>query len=167
MIKKPWQGLLEMVGILSVVVGLFLVAYEARQANSIAKAQAVMELASWYNELNNARFTDSDFARLNRLLQDPDKYEISEVDASKINGLAYYIHNIYWSAQTAYDSGLLSIDDLNVYRDELSLILQDAPGLVPDLVAINESQPRKRDAYVFEPLAEMGARSRGDQPRTN
>jgi hypothetical protein len=56
MIKKPWQGLLEIVGILSVVVGLLLVAYEVRQANSIAKAQAVMELASLYNELNNARF---------------------------------------------------------------------------------------------------------------
>ena len=167
MIKKPWQGLLEMVGILSVVVGLLLVAYEVRQANSIAKAQAVMELASWYNELNNARFTDSDFARLSNLLQDPDKHEISEVDASKIQGLAYYIHNIYWSAQTAYNSGLLSIDDLNVYRDELSLILKDTPGLVPDLVAIYESQPRKQDAHVFAPLAEMAAEPRGNQARTN
>jgi len=59
------------------------------------------------------------------------------------------------------------MDDLNVYRDELSLILKDTPGLVPDLVAIYESQPRKRDEHVFEPLAEMAAESRGDHARTN
>jgi hypothetical protein len=132
--------------------------FELRQANRIARAQAVMELSAAHNVLNSTRFANSEFAQLHSLMHDPDHREISEVDAWKITGVAYYLHNTLWSAQSAYDNGILSIDDLANYRNDLNVVLEEMPGLIPDLLYIYETQVGKQDAYVFEPLAELGAK---------
>jgi len=153
--NSRWRDYLELAGIVSVVAGLFLVAYETRQANQIARAQAVMDLAASYNELNLGMIMDSDFARLRLIMQDPASYEISDVDKSKITAVAYHVHNIAWSAQQAYESGLLSAEDLDVYRNELELATAQMPGLMPELMSIYESQTWKQDARVFEPLRRL------------
>ena len=41
-----WRNLAEIIGIGSIVAGLILVAWEIHQANNIAKAQIVMDLAA-------------------------------------------------------------------------------------------------------------------------
>ena len=155
--SKYWRDLLEIVVALSVVGELLLVAWEIRQANGIARAQTVLELSSGYNELNSARFENPEVARLSIILQNPDKYEVTEIEASMITGLAYHIHNILWSAQIAHDNGVLTLDDLDIYRNDLEQILEDMPGLIPDLTNIYRTQPGKQMAYVFEPLAEKVA----------
>ena len=155
MIKQAWRDVLEVAAVISVVGGLMLVAYEIRQANGIARAQAVMDLSAQYNEMNRTRFSDPVYADLNALLVDPEHRELTETEASMIVGIGYHLHNILWSAQTAYDSGLLSLADLDNYRNDLSLFLTDLPGIVPTLVDIYETQIGKQNAYVFEPLAEL------------
>jgi hypothetical protein len=147
----------EVVGILSVVAGLLLVALEIRQANSIARAQAVMDLSSAYNEINSARFGDSEVARLISIIENAEDQEVSDLDASKITGLAYQVHNIMWAAQTAYDNGLSSEQDLENYRIDMMSFFENWPGIIPDVIAIYESQPGKKDAYIFEPLAKWAA----------
>ena len=154
---KRWRGLLELIGVISVFGGLMLVAFEVRQANRIATAQAVMDLSSAYNQINSARFSDPDVARLLMLLEEPESFEITELDASKITGMGYHIHNIMWAAQVAHDNGLLSLEDLDNYRNDLAGVFLIQPGLIPAFVEIYETQPGKRDAYVFEPLAELAA----------
>lgn len=116
-----------------------------------------MNLSTAYNEVNSARFSDPDVARLLMLLEEPELFEISDLDESKIMGMAYHIHNIMWAAQVAYDNGLLSIEDLDNYRNDLAGVLQMQPGLKPAFVNIYRTQPGKRDSYVFEPLAELAA----------
>lgn len=160
MVNERWRSWLEIVSALAVVGGLLIVASELRQANRIARSQAVMELSAGYNALNSARFTNPDFARLHILMHDPNNNEISEVDAWKVTGVAYHLHNVLWSAQSAYDNGILSIDDLANYRNDLKVTLEEMPGLIPNLLHIYETQIGKRDAYVFEPLAELAAGSR-------
>ena len=155
--SKYWRDLLEIVAALSIVGGLLLVAWEIRQANGIARAQTVLELTTGYNQLNSARFENSEFARLNILLQNPDQHEITEIEASMITGLAYHLHNILWSAQIAHDNGILTLDDLDTYRNDLEQILEGMPGLIPDFINIYRTQPGKQKAYVFEPLAEKVA----------
>ena len=152
-----WRQILEVVGVASVVGGLLLVAFEVRQANRIARAQVVMELSSGFNEINSARFIDADFARLVMLLANPESQAISELDESRITGLAYQIHNVMWAAQTAYDDDLLGREDLENYRNDLAGTYDSWPGIVPALIAIYETQPGKKDAYVFGPLAEWAA----------
>jgi len=146
---------LEIAGVASVVLGLFLVAYEIRQANHIARAQAIMDLASGYNQINLAGITDTEFARLRLVMSNPESYEITPIEQSKITAFAYHVHNIMWSAQSAHDSGLLSAEDLATYRNELSQILAEQPAVAPILLTIYETQDWKRDAYVFEPLAKL------------
>ena len=166
MMNERWRGWLELISVLAVVIGLLIVAYELRQANRIARAQTVMELSAAHNVLNTTRFANSEFASLHSLMRDPDQYEINEVDAWKITGVAYYLHNTLWSAQSAYDNGILSIDDLANYRNDLNVILEEMPGLIPDLMYIHKTQIGKRDAYVFEPLADLEAR-RNEERQAN
>jgi len=155
--NKRWRVLVEFTSAAAVVVGLLIVAFELRQSNRIARAQTIMELSAAHNILNSTRFENTDFARLHSLMHDPDHHEINEVDAWKITGVAYYLHNTLWSAQSAYDNGILSVDDLANYRNDLKVILTEMPGLIPDLLYIYETQVGKRGAYVFEPLAELAA----------
>jgi len=161
-----WRDYIELAGILSVVGGLLLVTLEVRQANQIARAQTVLDLQASYNQLNLANATDSDFARLRYVMQDPTSYEISDIEKSKITAVAYHTHNIAWSAQQAYESGLLDQDDLEVYRHDLEMITNQMPGLVPDLLSIYEAQTWKQDAIVFEPLRRLLAEKKGVAERS-
>lgn len=95
------------------------------------------------------------------ILEHPEGQTISDQDQSRITGLAYHIHNVMWAAQAAYDNDLLELEDLDNFRNDLAGTRDGWPGLVPALVAIYETQPGKQDAYVFEPLAEWAAETRG------
>ena len=161
--SKYWRDLVEIAAVLSVVVGLLLVAWEIRQANRIARAQTVMELAAQYNTFNSARFGNPEVARLALRLLEPDKFVITETEASMMSGVVYQFHNILWSAQKAYDNGLLSHEDLTKYRSDLVWMLTYMPGLIPELVNAYETQPEMQNAYVFEPLAELAAKLRAEQ----
>jgi len=44
--NQNWHDVAEIVGIVSIVTGLVLVAWKVRQANNIAKTQMVMDLAA-------------------------------------------------------------------------------------------------------------------------
>ena len=161
--SKYWRDLVEIVAVLSVVGGLLLVAWEIRQANRIARAQTVMELAAQYNTFNSARFGNPEVARLALRLLEPDKFVITETEASMISGVVYQFHNILWSAQKAYDNGLLSYEDLTKYRSDLVWMLTYMPGLIPELVNAYETQPETQNAYVFEPLAELATKLRAER----
>jgi len=155
--SKHWRDLVEIVAVLSVVAGLLLVAWEIRQANRIAKAQTVMEFAAQYNTFNSARFGNPEVARLALMLLQPDKFVITETEASMMSGVVYQFHNILWSAQIAYDNGLLSLKDLTKYRSDLVWMLTYMPGLIPEFIIAYETQPSIQNAYVFAPLAELVA----------
>ena len=49
--SKNWRDVAEIVGVISIVAGLVLVAWEVRQANNIAATQMVMDLAAQANEV--------------------------------------------------------------------------------------------------------------------
>ena len=157
MITKRWRDVLEVAAVVSVLGGLLLVAYEIRQANRIATAQIVLDLSSQYNELNLTRLSNPDFASFAASLQNSERDEISATQASMMTGTAYYLHNVLWSAQVAHDNGLLSREELSIYRNDMSTFLKAWPALVPVFVRIYQTDPGKQDAYVFEPLAEIVA----------
>lgn len=165
--NSRWRDYLELAGIVSIVAGLLLVAYETRQANQIARAQALIDLAASYNQLNMANLTDPDFALLRYVMQDPESYEISDLERSRITAVAYQTHNIMWSAQQAYESGVLDLEDLEVWRKDLENIANQLPALAPELLAIYEAQPWKQDGYVFEPLRRMLAERQGQPGRSD
>ena len=69
--NKNWRDVAEIVGMISIVAGLILVAWEVRQASNIAKAQMVMELAAQANEFNSATYGNPEVAELVTAVSDP------------------------------------------------------------------------------------------------
>lgn len=149
---ENWRRVAEVLGILSIVVGLFMVALEIRQANEIARTQVIMDLTGQYNEFNSARFQDPAVANLSLKLLRPGNYEISETDASMMAGAAWHFTNILWSAQMAHDSGIISDQDLIIYQGHLQWMLDNMPGLIPELKVMYEANSVMKEVFVFEPL---------------
>jgi len=147
-----WRTLAEVFGVISIVVGLLLVAWEIRQANKIARAEVVMNLAEQYNQFNAARFENPEVAELSNMLLSPDQFELSDIDRSRMAGAAWHFGNILWSAQIAYDSGLLDLEDLANYRSHLAWMLEHMPGLASEFSFMWHTTTNMQGVYVFEPL---------------
>jgi len=77
-------------------------------------------------------------------------------------GVTWHFTNIFWSAQKAYDSGLLGDDDILMYQSSLAWILAHRPGLRAGFMSIHDTVPWIRDMYVFQPLVEISCASKND-----
>jgi hypothetical protein len=80
----------EIIGVISIVASLLLVAWEVRQANRIAAAQIEMQLAHGFNEMNMSRATTPDFARLFPKLNSPGNHLVTATEESQLQGLAWH-----------------------------------------------------------------------------
>ena len=159
---KNWGNLAEFIGMVSIVAGLTLVAWEIHQANNIAKAQMVMDLASQANEFNSATFANPEVAELAKVMSDPNHQNASEIQESMMSGVAWHFSNIFWSAQRAYDNGVLDDDDIRNYQASIAWHIENHPGLKPTFIKVYDTAPWLRDMYVFQPLVEMVCESRND-----
>ena len=158
--NKNWGSFPELIGVVSIVAGLILVAWEIHQANNIAKAQMVMDLAAQANEFNSATFGNPDVAELAAAIADPNHIGFSETQKSMMSGVAWHFTNIFWSAQRAYDNGLLGGDDIQNYQSSVAWHIENHPGLKPAFMLVYDTAPWIRDMYVFQPLVEMVCESR-------
>ena len=158
--EKNWGNFAELIGMVSIVAGLILVAWEINQANNIAKAQMVMDLAAQANEFNSATFGNPEVAELAKAMSDPNHNDISEIQASMMSGVAWHFTNVFWSAQKAYDNGVLGDDDIRNYQASVAWHIENHPGLKPTFMIVYDTAPWLRDMYVFQPLVEMVCESR-------
>lgn len=153
--NRNWHDDAEIVGIVSIVAGLILVAREVRQANNIAKTQMGMELAAQANEFNSATFENAEVAELVVAVADPNFSDYSEAQESMMTAAAWHSANIFWSAQRAHDNGLLADDDILMYQSSLAWHTENMPGLRPSYKAIYATAPWLREMFVFQPLVEL------------
>jgi hypothetical protein len=140
--SKNWREVAEIVGIVSIVVGLVLVAWEVRQANNIAKTQMVMDLAAEANEFNSATFENTEVAELVAAIYDPNHSEYTDAQEAMMSAVAWHFANLFWSAQRAYDNGLLGM-----------------PSMRPWYKVVYNTAPWLRDMFVFQPLVELACGS--------
>ena len=159
---RNWREIAELVGMISIVAGLVLVAWEVRQANNIAKAQMVMDINSQANEFNTATYANPDVADLAAAITNPDDFEFSETQESMMVGVAWHFANIFWVAQIAYDNGLLGEDEIRNYQASVAWHIENRPGLRPAFTEVYDTAPWLREMYVFQPLVEMVCKTRGD-----
>jgi hypothetical protein len=129
--SKNWREVAEIVGIVSIVVGLVLVAWEVRQANNIAKTQMVMDLAAEANEFNSATFENTEVAELVAAIYDPNHSEYTDAQEAMMSAVAWHFANLFWSAQRAYDNGLLGDDDILMYQSSLAWHIENMPSMRP------------------------------------
>jgi hypothetical protein len=152
------REIVEIVGVISIVAALLLVAWEVRQANRIATAEIEMRLARDLDQLNLRRAVAPDLAKLYPKLGAPENHLVTATEESQIQGIAKHLAGVYFSAQVAHDNGLLDAQDLEAYRQELARTLERLPGLIPDLRRIHDSTPQMRAAAVFQPLRDADER---------
>jgi hypothetical protein len=153
-----WKEVAEGVGVLSIVAGLALVAWEVRQANHIARTEVIITTLQQWNEFNLSRFENPDVAQLSLIAMNPEQYEITPLVRSRFSGMAWHFVNIAWTSQMAYDAGLLQERDLLNARADLKWSLDFMPGLTPEFLAIFDQIPYMEGVFVFEPLAEAAAK---------
>ena len=163
--KFSWSSIAEIIGLLSIVAGLLLVAWEVRQANNIARAEAVMNLTEQWNEFNSTWFENPEVARLALSVMNPDQFEVSPVDRSRITAMAWHFTNIFWTAQVAYENGLLSDKDIRNYQFDLIWMIKYMPGLNADLSHIYETSPYLHGVFIFEPIEQLLQAEAADSER--
>ena len=161
--KTRWRDVAEIVGLICIVGGLVQVAWEVRQANDIAKAQMVMDLAAQANEFNSATFSNPEVADLAAAIADPNHTGYSKTQESMMSGVAWHFSNIFWSAQRAYDNGVLDDDDIQMYQSSLAWHLENHPGLKSAYKTVYDTAPWLRDMYVFRPLVELYGNSEAER----
>ncbi len=150
-----WREIVEIVGIVSIVGSLLLVATEVRQSNNIANAEIEMNIANEYNTINFERATNAEFAKLYAKMGDPASHLITATEYQQIRGLAWHYLNIYWLAQTANNNGLMSGEQLLTYAEDLDLLLKRQPALQDHFIALSEMYPGMTNMQVFAPVAKL------------
>ena len=158
--NKNWRDVAEIIGIVSIVAGLILVAWEVRQANNIAKTQMVMDLATQANEFNSATYENAEVAELVAAIYDPNYSDYSEVQEAMMSAVAWHFANIFWSAQRAHDNGLLGDDDILMYQSSMAWHIENMPAMRPAYKVVYDTAPWLREMFVFQPLVELACGSK-------
>ena len=154
---KHLREIVEIVGVISIVAALLLVAWEVRESNRIAAADIEMRLDRGLTEFALRRATMPDFAKLYPKLSAQGNHLITATEESQIRGLARLLVNTYRTAQVAFDNGLLDASGLESYQRDLAQTLEQLPGLVPAMLAIHDGIPEMRSMQVFQPLRDVEA----------
>ena len=150
-----WREIVEIVGVVSIVGSLLLLATEVRQSNNIASAAMESSIAEAYNKINFERAKNPEFAKLYAKMADPASHLITATENEQIDGLAWHYLNIYWSAQSAHDNGLMSDEQLQGYAADLDMLLKQRPALEDHFIMIYELQPGMSASPVFAAIKEL------------
>jgi len=156
--RIQFRETVEILGVVSIVASLLLVAWQVRQSNRIAGADIRLQLTQEYNELHRIRLTSPDFAKLYPKLAAPQNHLITATENSQMEALAWHYVNIYSSAQLAYDNGLLSREQFEIYIAGATWLVDAYPGMHSQLINIYGILPMLQTSEVFQPIAELAAR---------
>ncbi|MDX1507704.1 MAG: hypothetical protein R3358_05455 [Woeseiaceae bacterium] len=150
-----WREIVEIVGVVSIVASVLLLAMEVRQANQIAGSELELNLQQGFMQMNHERASNPAFAQLFAKTARPTDHLITATEREQMRGLAWHYVNICVAAQSAFDNDLLSDSQFKAYADGLQWTIDNHPGLHPHFVAIYESFPTIQEMRVFAPLREL------------
>ena len=150
-----WREIVEIVGIVSIVGSLLLLAMEVRQSNRIASTELEVQLIGLFNENNMERAFNAEYAKLVAKLQNPDAHLITATEQQQMRGLAWHYVNTFYVAQTAHNNGLLTESQLADYAEDLQSIIEQYPALVPHFLAILESRSWVAEHAVYDPIKRL------------
>ena len=155
--RRYWREIVEIVGVVSIVAALLLVALQLREANRIAAADTEVQLAQRFRSIHILQATNTEFAKLFPKLAAPQNHLITATEDSQIEGLARQYMTLFASVQTAWESGALSRSQFDDYLLEVDGIVGRYPGLQPQLRRIYETSPALQGKEVFRAIAQLNA----------
>ena len=154
MTKRHWRETVEIVGIVSIVAALLLVAAEIRQSNRIAATQAERQLADAHRTLYAERASNPEFAKLFPKLEAPEAHLTTATESSQIRGIAWHSINVLWSVQSAYENGLLSRETRDEYMVDLTYSLEHWPGIRSHYVFIYKNFESLQNVEIYSPISD-------------
>lgn len=153
--RRYWREIVEIVGVVSIVSALLLVALQLRQANRIAAAEVEMQLAQRFRSVHAMQATNPEFAKLFPKLVAPQNHLITATEDSQFEGLARQYTTLFGAVQTAWESGALTREQFETYLVEVQDIVERYPGLAPHLVRVYASSPGLHGKEAFRAIAEL------------
>lgn len=129
-----------MIGLISVVASLLVVAYEIRQTNQIAIVTAEIELRNNYSDLNELMATDRDLIDLLVKVEDP-KYEMSRSEFIRLRSFGFRFLNIWIASEIAYENDMLPESSFQVVLDDIDHTIRDASYMQPVFKEIVKNYP--------------------------
>lgn len=156
------KEIVEIVGVVSIVASLLLVAWEIRQTNRITGTEIVLELSDQYNEIQRDRATMPQFAKLYPKLKSPESHLVTATESSQMEGLAARYLEVFMSAQIAYDDGVMGRIRFQRFMDNAKTIVDSYPGLHTYLV--RGSDPGAvQSMEILQPIAILSEQSDNNQ----
>ena len=152
------KEIVEIVGVVSIVTSLLLVAWEIRQTNRITTAGLVLELSTQMNEIDRDRARSPNVAKLYPKLRSPESHLVTATESSQMAGLAARYVDVLIAAQDAYDERLLDREQFDRYAALARSVVDDYPGLHPHLLEVLESRELGSQP-ILQPIAELTGES--------
>ena len=150
-----WREIVEIVGVVSIVGSLLLLATEVRQSNKIASAEMEMSLAEGFMQIHMQRAADLDVAKLWSKITEPEGHLITATDRSQMRGITWTYVNLFWMVQTAHDNDLMSDAGIDGYVEVVRWILEYRPALQDHFIFIYEATPAMAGVPIFAPLEDL------------
>ena len=146
------KEIVEIVGVVSIVASLLLVAWEIRQTNRIAGTEIVVSLSEQYNAINGDRATLPEFAKLFPKLKSPESHLVTATESSQMEGLALRYIELFVAVQLAFDEGAMSRAQFQYYVDGAKTVVDTYPGLHPYLLRVSDTAVM-RSMEILQPIA--------------
>ena len=153
--KINWREIVEIVGVVSIVGSLLLLATEVRQSNKIASAEMEMSLAEGFMQIHMQRASNLDVAKLWSKISEPDGHLITATDSSQMRGITWTYVNLFWMVQTAHNNGLMSDAGFEDYVELVRWILEFRPALQDHFIFIYEETPDMAGVPIFAALEDL------------
>ncbi len=153
--KINWREIVEIVGVVSIVGSLLLLATEVRQSNKIASAEMEMSLAEGFMQIHMQRASNLDVAKLWSKISEPDGHLITATDSSQMRGITWTYVNLFWMVQTAHNNRLMSDAGFEDYVEVVRWILEFRPALQDHFIFIYEETPDMAGVPIFAALEDL------------
>jgi hypothetical protein len=147
-----WLTLLANLG---VIIGLIFLIVELDQSNRIARYDSENARRSQFMEINSTLMDHAEtFAKLKD--NETNLTPAEEVQAVMI---ARLMMNTWQDAETAYEYGLLSETTFELTLNDISVVAEEAPGLLPYFLYLTDSYDAEDSKVIERRVAEL-ARAR-------
>ena len=122
--------IVEIIGVVSVVISLLIVAYEIRQTNKIAIVNAEIELRNNYSALNELMVTHSELAVM-LIRNEEEGGKLSAAEHIRMRSFMFRHLNIWIASEIAYENGMLPEPSFQIVLNDVAFGLRNFPGLHP------------------------------------
>ena len=153
MTNRHWRELLEIVGVVSIVAALLIVAAQLRKSNEIAARQTAMQLAISYDAIPLERATNPEFAKLFPKLAAPEAHLTTATESAQIRGIAEHYFVMQGAVQNAYDGGLIDRQTFDLYTARFARTLETWPGIRSHLIELYDNLSSSQQSAALAPVA--------------